>query len=71
MRVAKTYLVENGRTVAYTYAPPKEDAPRRKEARNETADDSQLLFTGLALVFAALSPTASAQTKTPPSIIRT
>ncbi len=27
MRVAKTYLIQNGRTVAYTYPPPKEDAP--------------------------------------------
>jgi predicted Zn-dependent peptidase len=26
MRVAKTYLIETGRTVAYTYAPPKEGA---------------------------------------------
>ncbi len=27
MRVAKTYLIQNGRTVAYTYAPPKPAAP--------------------------------------------
>ncbi len=26
LRVAKTYLVENSRTVAYTYAPVKEGA---------------------------------------------
>jgi hypothetical protein len=26
MRVAKTYLIQNGRTVAYTYAPPKAGA---------------------------------------------
>jgi predicted Zn-dependent peptidase len=27
MRVAKTYVIETGRTVAYTYAPPKPPAP--------------------------------------------
>jgi predicted Zn-dependent peptidase len=30
LRVAKTYLVETGRTVAYTYAPPKAGAPAQQ-----------------------------------------